>query len=177
MKNVIKYTLILTGLLFCLNQSAFAGDELTEEQLALKADVEHSLIAPCCWNMTVDQHESPMAKQVRDQVTKLILEGKDKPQILAYFSSQPKYGERILATPAQDNLLGKLAYWLIPLAFVVGAIAIYATVKRLSRKPKSNAPVVEEQPDQSPTAVDSTKTSGKDDDWQQKVENELKDFE
>jgi len=171
--RIFSFTLLL--MLFTV---AFAEDELTETQKQLKADVEHSLIAPCCWNMTVDQHDSPVARQVQAEINKLILEGKNKQEILAHFSSQPKYGERILATPSQDNLLGKLAYWLIPVAFVIGALAIYATVKRLSRKPEMTGPEDPTEPAEVKEPSASKQDTKKGDDfWQQKVENELNEFE
>jgi hypothetical protein len=40
------------------------GDDLQ----SLQKDIEHSLVAPCCWNMTVDQHESPASHRVRDKI-------------------------------------------------------------------------------------------------------------
>jgi cytochrome c-type biogenesis protein CcmH/NrfF len=170
---------LITLLLFMSFNISLADVELTEAQKKLQADIEHSLIAPCCWNMTVDQHESPAARQVREQVTKLILQGKNKQEILTYFVSQPQYGERILATPAQDNLLGKLAYWLIPVAFLVGFVAIYATVKRLSRKPKTGDET--QGPQTSETAVSQSEplpeAQEPDDFWQKKVENELSEFD
>ena len=119
--------------------SAPGADELTAEQKALKAEVEHSLVAPCCWNMTVDQHDSPTSRKVRDEIANLVRAGKNKEEILRYFSSQPQYGERILATPSQDTLLGKSAYWLIPIAILFGGCVVVVAIRKMTSRPAAEA--------------------------------------
>ncbi len=145
-KNILA-RLVAVAICAVLATTSFSGVEvkedqeadLTTEQKALQADVEHSLVSPCCWNMTVDQHESGVSRQVREEITQLVKEGKDKDQILRFFSSQPRYGERILATPSQDTLLGKSAYWLIPIAILFGALVVGIAIKKMTAaapKPK-----------------------------------------
>jgi cytochrome c-type biogenesis protein CcmH len=170
LKRSYSFLIIVSVLVFTGN--APAEDELTQAQKQLQADIEHSLIAPCCWNMTLDHHDSPAARKVKQEVKQMVLAGKNKQEILAYFSSQPQYGERILATPAQDNLLGKLAYWLIPVAFLIGAIAIFATVKRLSGKKQTDK---QETPQQ--TAAPDSDPKKPDQSWQDRVESELKELD
>jgi len=133
----MKTNLLINSLFILLTVVAvsFADEEidkrLTAEQLTLQADIEHSLVSPCCWNMTVDLHESGASRKVRLKIADLIQAGKSKADILAHFVAQPQYGERILATPAQDTLLGKSAYWLIPIAILFGVLLLIKTVKRL----------------------------------------------
>jgi len=122
-------------MLFLVN--AALPDELTPEQKKLKADLEGSLIAPCCWSQTVDKHDSQAAEDVREQITELILKGENKQEILDYFVAQPQYGERILATPSQKTLLGKLAYWLIPVYIVFGLAIVVVSLKHLTGKKRA----------------------------------------
>ena len=129
---------------------------------SLQKEIEHSLVAPCCWNMTVDQHESPASHKVRDKIAELLEQGKTKEDILTYFAAQPEYGERILAAPSQKTFLGKMAYWLIPIVFVFGGLIVVRTIKSLS-KAKSTKPGQHKKVESQPS----------NDKWEQKVENEL----
>jgi cytochrome c-type biogenesis protein CcmH len=167
MKRLTYGVVFLFTLIYMANFAfaATALDELTGEQKELQADLEHSLVAPCCWNMTVDQHDSPKSREVRAKITELVKQGKTKNEILRYFAAQPQYGERILATPSQDTLLGKSAYWLIPVAILFGAVVVVGSLKRWSRPEEQNVKTVKstEKPENSSYA--------------EKVENELKALE
>lgn len=161
-------SIILVTALFLLSANAIlAGDQnleakMTEQQKALQAELEHDLVAPCCWNMTVDQHESGAAREVRQKVAELVLAGKSKDDILDYFSSPAQYGERILATPSQKTLLGKSAYWLIPIMLFFGAVVVFFTIRNLSSSKSS-------QPGQKTNSAKTARDSG----WSDKVEEEL----
>ncbi len=159
-------SLIIIAVIFATNASSDESDEA--KQQALQKDIEHSLIAPCCWNMTVDQHDSPAAGKVRAKIAEMLTDGKSKEEILAYFVAQPQYGERILATPSQKTLLGKLAYWLIPIALVFGVIVVGMVISRLSQSktPRQTTPAKTAEKDQSAPSS-----------WDEKVENELNNFE
>ncbi len=138
------------------------GDKLQ----SLQKEIEHSLVAPCCWNMTVDQHESPASHKVRDKIAELLEQSKTKEEILAYFTAQPQYGERILAAPSQKNFLGKMAYWLIPIAFIFGGLIAVKTIRSLS-KAKPAKPAHHEKTESQPYG----------DKWEQKVEDELSELD
>ena len=138
------------------------GDDLQ----SLQKDIEHSLVAPCCWNMTVDQHESPASHKVRDKIAELLEQGKTKEEILTYFIAQPQYGERILAAPSQKTFLGKMAYWLIPIVFIFGGLIAVKTIKSLS-KAKSEKPGPYKKAESQPAG----------DRWEQKVEDELSELD
>ncbi len=141
---------------------------LDKEQAKLQAEIEHSLVSPCCWNMTVDQHESGTSRQVRLKIADLIKAGKNKEEILDYFVAQPQYGERILATPSQDNWLGKSAYWLIPLFLVFGGSVVIVVIRNLSKSGQAVAPTAEQK---------MTKGQAASNVYSQRVENELKEFD
>lgn len=140
-----------------------ADESDLENAKTLQQELEHSLVAPCCWNMTVDQHESPAARQVRTKISELIEQGKTKEEILSYFVAQPQYGERILAAPSQKSFLGKMAYWLIPIALIFGAFIAVKTIKSLSKTTSS-------KPAQHKKTSSQQKSQDK---WNQMVEDEL----
>jgi len=137
------------------------GDNLQ----SLQKEIEHSLVAPCCWNMTVDQHESPASRKVRGKIAELLEQGKTKEEILTYLAAQPEYGERILAAPSQKTFLGKMAYWLIPIAFIFGGLIAVKTIRSLS-KAKPAKPAHHEKTESQPYG----------DKWEQKVEDELSEL-
>lgn len=134
---------------------------------SLQKEIEHSLVSPCCWNMTVDQHESPASHKVRDKIAELLEQGKTKEEILTYFAAPEQYGERILAAPSQKNLLGKMAYWLIPIAFIFGSFIAVKTIKSLL-KSKSAKPV------QHKKTESQQSSAGK---WEKMVEDELSELD
>lgn len=143
----------------------------TEKQ-ALQAELERSLVAPCCWNMTVDQHDSPASREVRQKISELLDQRKTKEEILAYFTSQPQYGERILASPSQKTLLGKVAYWFAAAALLLGAVIVALVIKRLVRPTASSTPTKHvEMSSDAPVKKDESSY------WEKRVEDELARFE
>jgi cytochrome c-type biogenesis protein CcmH len=152
---------------FCLWGFGVAAEEVDPaKQQALQAELEHSLVAPCCWNMTVDQHDSPASREVRKKIAELIQQGKTKDEILAYFVAQPNYGERILASPSKNTFLGKTAYWITGTVLVLGGLIVAVSLRRMV-KPSGQRP-------QAPPKAAST---GKPGNWDERVERELADFE
>lgn len=156
--RTLFFLFVLPGLLL--------AEDTDDDMAKLQAEIEHNLVAPCCWTMTVDQHESAAAHKVREQIAALLQEGKTKEEILAYLSSPSQYGERILAKPAPKGFLGKSAYWLVPLAFVAGAIIVGIAIRRLTR-PQELEVSLPDQTAQVATSGDASK-------WEKKVEEELK---
>lgn len=170
--NKLKIAVLISLFSFAFSLSAALDESidktLNEEQQELQAELEHSLVAPCCWNMTVDQHESPASREVRQKIAEMIRDGKTKDEIINYFVSQPQYGERILASPSQDTLLGKAAYWLIPLALIFGIFVVTKTIRSLTTKSTT-----EKSASQTPQSHDTEPA----DSWDQRVENELKQYD
>lgn len=162
-----RLVLMVVSCLFAFRFTLSAEETDQNKQEALQAEIEHSLVAPCCWNMTVDHHDSPASRKLRTQITQFIKAGKSKEEILEYFSSPSQYGERILASPSQKTLLGKSAYWLIPIAFVFGVLVVGMTIRRLSG-PTAQEPAKKSRPSES---------SKKGSPWDDRVEEELSNFE
>lgn len=55
------------------------------------------LIAPCCWTQTLDIHESPVADQLRAEITKRLGAGESAAAIEDDLAA--RYGEKIRAVP------------------------------------------------------------------------------
>ena len=143
--------------------SALESDGSDDLQ-SLQKEIEHSLVAPCCWNMTVDQHNTGAGPRVRAEISELIKAGKTKQEMLDYFVA--KYTERILSAPSQKTFLGKMAYWLIPIVFIFGGLIAVKTIKSLS-KAKSEKPAQYKKAESQPGG----------DKWEQKVEDELSELD
>jgi cytochrome c-type biogenesis protein CcmH len=158
--------LSLMGLLFTLGMAA----DTDAEKQAMQADLERSLVAPCCWNMTIDHHDSPASREVRQKISEMIDQGKTKAEILAYFTSQPRYGERILASPSQDTLLGKVAYWISGVALVLGAGIVALVLKRVVRPS-----VAKTKPGESSATIATQQDAPSS--WEKQVEDELSKIE
>lgn len=127
---------------------------------ALQKKIEQELIAPCCWNMTVDQHESPASRQVRAEIANLLKAGKSKQEILDHLVGV--YGERILARPRRTGF-NMLAYILPVVALSIGAgVVVFFLRRRVTPGALAHA--------ESP----ATPSAGKDAAWEQQVEEELK---
>lgn len=165
MRTRLEICAVLVSVLLAQTTFGLADNGDSNRAKDLQKELEHSLVAPCCWNMTVDQHDSQAARQVREKIAELIDQNKSKKEILAYFVAQPQYGERILAAPSQDTLLGKMAYWLIPIALVFGAVVVTKTIKSFSK----NKPAKPRAKTQNQT---ERQTAG-DDPWSKRVEDEL----
>lgn len=90
--------------------------------------IQDSLVAPCCWNQPVSQHESEIAQRIRNEVTAMVAAGKSRDEILDHYVSL--YGERILVAPPVKgfNTLGYALPWL---ALLVGAWFLFALIKKM----------------------------------------------
>ena len=156
---VIFFVVAVPAVLF----STLESDDVNAVQ-SLQKDIEHSLVAPCCWNMTVDQHDTGAGPRVRAEISELIKAGKTKQEMLDYFVA--KYTERILSAPSQKTFLGKMAYWLIPIVFIFGGLIAVKTIRSLSKAKPT-------KPDQHK----KTESQPNGDKWEQKVEDELSELD
>lgn len=101
---------------------------LTQHQAATVKKVEASLVAPCCYSQTIDQHMSDAAERMRVEVTDMVAGGSSEQQILAHY--QAIYGERILSVP--DGVTGKLAF-AIPMVVFATSCGLMAHLLRKFR--------------------------------------------
>lgn len=86
-------------------------------------------IAPCCWSQSVAMHDSPVAREMREEIVEFVSEGKTEEEIVDFYVA--RYGERILRVPR-----GKAWIWLnaVPIgALTAGAAGVMLFLARARR--------------------------------------------
>lgn len=120
------YTLFLV-FIFSANLFASYDDELAAKRL------EDGLIAPCCWAKSVSNETSGIANEMRQEIRKLLAEGKTEQEVKDFYVSQ--YGKRILAEPEMEGF--GIAAYLGPWVFILlGLGLIYLVFKSYRSKAK-----------------------------------------
>ncbi len=122
----------LSALILLLVAVSFAAE--TGKGKDTIREIEDRLVAPCCWSQPVSQHDSEIAAQIRDEVSKMVAAGKSREEILDFYVA--KYGERILVTPRAKGF-NTLAYILPWAALPIGIWVLIL----LFRKMRSPSPV------------------------------------
>jgi len=89
--------------------------QLTPEEQARVERLQHKLLAPCCYTESIAEHRSEVALQMREEVRRMVQEGKSDQEILDYYKA--RYGMRVLAEPE-----GKLWWWMN----IIPAVALLA---------------------------------------------------
>jgi cytochrome c-type biogenesis protein CcmH len=82
--------------------------------------LEGRIIAPCCWNQTIDIHGSELSTKLRVEIRKRLKNGETADAIEE--SLVARYGERVIAVP-RGSRLGSTG---ILLAIVMGAAGVFA---------------------------------------------------
>ncbi len=93
--------------------------------------IEALLIAPCCWSQQVSVHQSPVTDEIRQNVRKLLAEGKSRQQIVDAYVAE--YGDRILAEPPARGF--NRLFYVGPWLFLVASIGLVVVVIRRLRTP------------------------------------------
>lgn len=128
------------------------------------AALETRLLAPCCFNGTLDTHESELAHTLRHEIDERIAKGETSEQVEADLVS--RYGPKIRALPhegALTSLLGAAAL----LAMAVGAL-IAVRMRRWRRSSDEHASEV------APTTSASTRVR---DEYDARIDAELAEIE
>ena len=102
-----------TNCIVALLLFAGLGHPATLEEEA--RELEHLLIAPCCWRQPVADHLSAEADELRRGIHALLEAGKTRQEILDFYVAQ--YGPAILAKPPYRGF-GLLGY-VLPGVFVL----------------------------------------------------------
>jgi len=108
-----------------------AGEDL-QSYVEGASRLEGRIMAPCCWNQTIDIHGSEAAYELRREIRKRLKAGESPDTIEA--SLVQRFGPRILAVP-DSSPLGSLAT-VLSLAFGGVGVAGYFMLKRWSRAGK-----------------------------------------
>jgi cytochrome c-type biogenesis protein CcmH len=139
-----RFSWLLAGALSVLPGAAWADAEHPEHVAASQAGedlqvyvegasrLEGRILAPCCWNQTIDIHGSEPATELRREIRKRLKAGESAEAIEASFVK--RYGTKILAVP-DSSPLGSLAT-LLSLAFGGAGVAGYFMLRRWSRAGK-----------------------------------------
>ncbi len=89
-------------------------------------ELEATLLAPCCWTQTLDNHNSDLAAEVRRDIRARLASGQDVPTVRAAMIQ--RYGERIVALP-EDSPLGTVALFLGIGVGIAGLLAGWALIR------------------------------------------------
>ncbi|WP_437544854.1 cytochrome c-type biogenesis protein CcmH [Sorangium sp. So ce367] len=89
------------------------------------------LLAPCCWDQTLDVHESEVARDLRREIHARLRRGEVADAIEQDLVA--RYGERLRAAPS-SGALGKVA-----LGLMLGIAATFLGILALLRSWRSNA--------------------------------------
>ncbi|MFT3767623.1 MAG: cytochrome c-type biogenesis protein CcmH [Minicystis sp.] len=126
-RRISRMIAFVAGVSFALASPALAGPDrepMSREELSARPPapgeraLEGRLLAPCCWQGTLDAHESEPAAALRMQIRGRLYAGETVEAVEA--SLVRAYGERIRATPVHD-----------PLPFVVGALVVVSALGAL----------------------------------------------
>ena len=98
--------------------------------------LEAKLMAPCCWAQQVSLHQSPAADEIKQNIRRLLAEGKTSEQILDVYVAE--YGDRILSEPPARGF--SLLIYIAPWVFLVASVGLVVVVIRRLR---AAAPVPE----------------------------------
>ena len=116
------------------------GEDL-QEYVEGASRLEGRIIAPCCWNQTIDIHGSEPSYQLRREIRRRLKAGESADAIEASFVQ--RYGSKILAVP-DTSPLGSLAT-LLAIGFGGAGVAAYFMLKRWSRAGAKTAKKAEAQ--------------------------------
>ncbi len=116
---------------------------LTGRQLETARKIKAEIMSPCCWNGTVDSHNSPIAEQIAADIERRVAAGETEEEIVNRLVAQ--YGERILARPRASGF--GLAFYLVPAFGIAGAGILLALWLRRSPTQEDSR---EQEPDPGP---------------------------
>ncbi len=154
----------IRGMLSTLLLVLFVAFLPTRASAATVGDIASQLICQCGCTLVLENctHEECHS---RENMTNLIAQqldqGQSEEQIIQLFVTQ--YGEQVLASPPKRGF--NLTAWILPFAAIlVGGGVIYFLIRRWVRTGQSSA-----------VAVD-TESDAADDEYERKLEEELKSF-
>jgi len=91
--------------------------------------LEAKLMAPCCWAQQVSLHQSQAADEIKQNIRRLLADGKTSQQILDLYVAE--YGDRILAEPPARGF-SRLIY-VAPWVFLAASLGLVVVVIRRLR--------------------------------------------
>jgi len=92
--------------------------------------IQTDLMAPCCWSQTVADHSSPVALEMREEIDRMLREGRNRQEILQHYVA--RYGERILSRPPAHGF--SLLAYLVPGFFLILGVSVLTLYLRRHRR-------------------------------------------
>ena len=135
--NIIFTRILITVVIFCITQFfsnisyAVEPDEILKNQeYELRArKISKNIRCMVCQNQSIDESNSPLAKDLRILIRNKIKEGSDDKEIYKFLTD--RYGDFILLnTPLNLSTIG---LWFLPFIFLVGGIYIVFYHNKKSR--------------------------------------------
>lgn len=123
--------------------------------------LESRLYAPCCYNGTLDTHESDLAKSLRDEIEGRLAKGETSAAIQSDFIG--RYGEKVVAARSDAPIYGMSAA--LAVVFAVVGISLVYVVRKWTRR---EAPAV--------ASSEATPSAGRDD-LDDRIDAELRDLD
>ena len=94
--------------------------------------IDRMLMCPVCPAENIDQAQVPLARQMRNQVRRMLADGADREQVLAWFAD--RYGLGILAEPPRSGF--NLIAWIVPgVALALALAGGLLTLRAMRRRP------------------------------------------
>ncbi|XXT20107.1 cytochrome c-type biogenesis protein CcmH [Sorangium sp. So ce429] len=98
--------------------------------------LEGRLLAPCCWDQTLDIHESAVTQELRREIRARLRRGETVDTVEQDLIA--RYGDRIRAAPS-SGVLGKVAVGLM-LGIAVAFLGVFALLRSWRRSAAQSAP-------------------------------------
>jgi cytochrome c-type biogenesis protein CcmH len=116
---------------------AFAAPALASEEHPTQSELEAYLVCPQC-HTTIDESDSPIARQMKVYIRGRIAEGATRSQIIDEFVNAPNYmGDAVIGVPRTSGF--DLLAWVLPFAGIaVGGLALGAAAWYWSRTRSSD---------------------------------------
>jgi cytochrome c-type biogenesis protein CcmH len=106
-----------------------SAQPLTQEDLS--GVVSSRVLAPCCYEQTLDVHESPLASALRDEIRTRLRAGERPAEVEA--SLVARYGERVRAVPRDHDPRDPMLA-LVVLAMAFAAAMLVRATRRWNRR-------------------------------------------
>ena len=129
-----RFEVCLALLLTLLVIGTAYSQELSPELESTAKKIETELIAPCCMVQPVSIHSSPIAREIKVDIRKMLAGGKTRQEILDHYVD--KYGLEVLSSPPQTGF-NRLSVWM-PVVFVLLGLGVVAVIIKvwIGRRPK-----------------------------------------
>lgn len=134
---------ILVASLVILGPAAAAQAPGTTMEVQGERAIQSRLLAPCCWNGTLDSHESPLADQIRGEIRERLRRGEAGASIEADLIH--RYGDRIRAVP-RDGDTRPMVPVLVAVAMAISSTLLIRFVRRRIRRADKVAPAAPSGP-------------------------------